>query len=429
MSHFSVLVAAKDYEDLENKLAKYKQLGWGADDQPYIDAGTLEVEFEIEVPAEEVEQTAFDCVQELRDSMEKIREALLKDGEDEKQFPFEKTKAENIAQYKAWIATAESKLKDGDFSGVVIDYQGGGVDDEGNIGYYVNPNGDKWDWWEVGGRWTGTLKLKVNGNNHYPALPSGGYLGLSIGEWSALLRLFLKHTGKYASVLGAYDVETARKINKQVTSMANAVKRNGVSAPDDEIEQAKDKGLIGNGRPGVMTEANADPMRCDYAPAGLIDWEGMRAEKIEGKMEDYILFQSYKRKYPLSSIPFDKALTAFKRWEQAEVAQKYFPNPMDYVHASWVSDKLRQDRHIFLMMFEEIADLFFRQEDYEKKIQVAPLTWAMVDLEGNWIEQGKMGMWAMSIPAENPDEVNKTYWDVVESLPHDQLVFLVDCHI
>jgi hypothetical protein len=41
----------------------------------------------------------------------------------------------------------------------------------GRYGYYENPN-KKWDWWEVGGRWTGKFKLKpgTNGETGKPGL-------------------------------------------------------------------------------------------------------------------------------------------------------------------------------------------------------------------------------------------------------------------
>ena len=48
---------------------------------------------------------------------------------------------------------------EGKYSDLVKEYEGYEEDDEGNLGYYGNPN-SQWDWYSVGGRWDGFFKAK-----------------------------------------------------------------------------------------------------------------------------------------------------------------------------------------------------------------------------------------------------------------------------
>lgn len=55
------------------------------------------------------------------------------------------------------------------------------------------------------------------------------------------------------------------------------------------------------------------------------------------------------------------------------------------------------------------------------------LTYACIDLEGKWHGSGKMGWWGMD--SNHDDSYDEQWWDFVESLPSDQRVYVVDCHI
>jgi len=58
---------------------------------------------------------------------------------------------------------SEHKTDYSTFDDFVKGYHGYEVNEEGKIGRWTNPN-RKWDWWIIGGRWTGMLKLKEGAN-------------------------------------------------------------------------------------------------------------------------------------------------------------------------------------------------------------------------------------------------------------------------
>lgn len=130
MSHFTVLVPAKDRAELHRKLIPYKEYGWGDDDDgldPYL-------VFQVEYSAPEVPEAAAGIA----------RKVLSDDC-----FTSEPETRAKYAQY----------LADEDWHAILRDYEGGTADEYGNWGYTYNPNA-KWDWYSVGGRWSGLLRLK-----------------------------------------------------------------------------------------------------------------------------------------------------------------------------------------------------------------------------------------------------------------------------
>jgi hypothetical protein len=85
-------------------------------------------------------------------------------------FNIELTKAELQAAYEA----SEDKSDYATVEDYALDYHGYALDDDGNAGYFRNPNA-KWDWYLLGGRWTGYLKLKsgATGEVGRPGLLTG----------------------------------------------------------------------------------------------------------------------------------------------------------------------------------------------------------------------------------------------------------------
>lgn len=66
----------------------------------------------------------------------------------------------------------------------------------------------------------------------------------------------------------------------------------------------------------------------------------------------------------------------------------------------------------------------------EQYIQAAcnhALTFAFVDTEGNWVERGNMG-WRACVSDED-DNYDAKFWTFIESLPNEQCLWVIDCHI
>lgn len=87
-------------------------------------------------------------LEESKDA-EKIKKMALEDTQE----LLKKVMEEDTAT-KYMKAIAENKLED-----ILSEQYGGGFNDNGDWGYWHNPNAH-WDWAVVGGRWTGFFKLK-----------------------------------------------------------------------------------------------------------------------------------------------------------------------------------------------------------------------------------------------------------------------------
>ncbi|DBA34867.1 MAG: hypothetical protein HXS54_06285 [Theionarchaea archaeon] len=55
------------------------------------------------------------------------------------------------------------------------------------------------------------------------------------------------------------------------------------------------------------------------------------------------------------------------------------------------------------------------------------LTWAIVTRDGRWIERAEMGWWGLY--SNEHEDYNEKFWKELESLPKEQRIYIVDCHI
>lgn len=67
------------------------------------------------------------------------------------------------------------------------------------------------------------------------------------------------------------------------------------------------------------------------------------------------------------------------------------------------------------------------REQYIRAAYNRALTFAFVDVKGNWVERGNMGWWAC-VSNEN-DSYDAKFWIFIEALPNEQRLWVVDCHI
>lgn len=128
MSHFTVAVIG---EDVEGQLEPFQENNMGDCPAEYL-------EFEIEYRKEHFKEDATNL-------MENMEKSFKKDGK------------------KSWVAdkiTDYRKLfKEKKYGEFLQKYGNYSKDSDGNLGYMTNLN-SKWDWYQIGGRWAGMLKLK-----------------------------------------------------------------------------------------------------------------------------------------------------------------------------------------------------------------------------------------------------------------------------
>lgn len=298
MSHFTVLVSAKNDEDLEKKLLPFHEYECTGIEQ-YL-------EFVVEVPAAEIAIRANELRQEYYN---------------------------------------DSDLSDLD---ILESWYGGELRSEG-WGRVTNPN-HKWDWWQIGGRWTGKLKLK-------------------------------------------------------------------------------EAGMGRNGLPGLMTNANTDPSRADIALAGDIDWQAIHDEDVQRQIDGYKLRHHYIALAEDMDIPEEIYLEAEKQFGENEYAQKV-GSVRKLALYKMASQLAQKDGHLLFDSYDEIDQyLNLDEKQYKATCIGKAQTYAFIDLDGEWQQRGEMGWFGMDDTSKGTNNYDEAWWQFVKSIPEDQLVYVIDCHI
>lgn len=288
MSHFTVLVIG---DDVERQLAPYHEYECTGRDDEYV----------VFVPAKET-------MEELQKEFEEYKE---------------KYNYETFEQFmKEWHGYKQ---------------------EDGVWGRKTNPNA-KWDWYQVGGRWSGFLK-----------------------------------------------------------------KKEGV------------EGLLGS--PGVFGNQPKEG-GVDIITKGDVDWEGMRNEGLErAKIRYELVWKGIKDTTECKS--WDEVKEMFPADIEFESVRDFYHNQERIVSFRKVcSENVNLFGH-----FSEIDEYLTDEKTYlEREANKSITTYAVVK-DSVWFQKGKMGWWGISTDEITQDEWNKKYWEMIQSIPDDTILTLVDCHI
>lgn len=138
MSHFSVLVIG---ENVEDQLAPYQENNMDDCPKEYLEFNDIEEEHKKEYLTEELDM--------LKTPLGELIYSWDRKFTDKEKERFEKVKIKKKDHFK----TFDDYMKE--FCG----FEDGRDNETRKYGYYENPN-SKWDWYSIGGRWAGSLKLK-----------------------------------------------------------------------------------------------------------------------------------------------------------------------------------------------------------------------------------------------------------------------------
>ena len=143
--------------------------------------------------------------------------------------------------------------------------------------------------------------------------------------------------------------------------------------------QLKDGGIGINGSPGLMTEANEDPTKCDVALLKDIDFEGMKNDHIKNVDEIWAKFEKGEYKDPYREAGIEK---------------------------------------------DETKETFLAR-------RLGAPTFSFLTEEGNWIEPGSMGWFGCSTDTKDTRAAYDEQWhECLKQLDHDDTyLMIVDCHI
>lgn len=294
------------------------------------------------------------------------------------------------------------------------------VDEEtGKKGYWSNPN-TKWDWYSVGGRWTGYFKLKKINLLDSPEQSFESFQGFTAAEMKNFVEMFRTDPEKFEKVASKYNGK----------SSLLKVKVKELAQPMDMYPEH----AVGN--PGIMTE----PAEVGYADQTLkkyIDFEGMREESAKKAAEFFDKLAAIVSKHP-----------AAKSWAeirgQFEVGDDVFDSLTDEVRKERM-DKARdyaRNNPVQAALNKELSEneIYFFNGDAvekyrlgrEKTIQNARnsaiSTYAVV-IDGKWYEKGEMGWWGISSNEMSAEEWNEKFSQLLDSVSDDTMLTIVDCHI
>lgn len=164
------------------------------------------------------------------------------------------------------------------------------------------------------------------------------------------------------------------------------------------------------GSPGLMTPA-AESGWADVARKGDVDWEGMqeRAATEAGKEWDQA-----RKVAPGDWAPWE---TVREQIQDLERAREVY-NAQPQVNA------LRKENP--WSNIDSFLETRERYIDLARKSSVAPF--AILN-NGEWIERGEMGWWAIVIDDKGKETWADQAWKIIQSIPDDELLTVVDCHI
>lgn len=203
----------------------------------------------------------------------------------------------------------------------------------------TNPNAE-WDWYQIGGRWSGFLKLKEGVEGH----------------WG----------------------------DKSWTNM----------------NEADDMG------------------RCDHTTKGNIDIAGMRHEA---------------------------GIKASNKWKEVHDAKVAAGFPADALWDSWetvvarhgeVTDAARDEYHsqpikkaLQDLRIWDLDDYLVPHDQYVKDAQNSAISTYAIVHNGQWFSKGKMGWWGCSDENMTQAEWDAKVAELIDSIPDDTEITIVDCHI
>lgn len=180
------------------------------------------------------------------------------------------------------------------------------------------------------------------------------------------------------------------------------------------------------GRPGLMT-SKAPAGTADQALKKDIDFEGMMAEAGQKGGELYDLAMSiFGDAQPNESWDSlrDRGLKVGKSIE--DIREAYQKQPR--CAALQLHAKENQDSP-FGMFGYSADDFLIDRDKFIRRRQIATVSTYAILKDGEWIQKGQMGWFGTSHDEVTPEEWDEKFMTMLEELPDDTLLTIVDCHI
>lgn len=169
------------------------------------------------------------------------------------------------------------------------------------------------------------------------------------------------------------------------------------------------------GRPGVFDNKPTKGW-VDSISVGDIDVEGMQEESVREANETYDKIEEILqgRTYPSWTVIREK------NNEDIDTARA------EYNDNEVVKDFNKAQFHIWGDFLETYGNS--REEYVERQKNRTMVPFAVVK-DGQWYQKGEMGWWGCSTDEMTQDEWNTKFWEMINSLPPETELTLLDCHI
>lgn len=325
MSHFAVMVIGNE---IEKQLAPFQENNMGDCPKEYLQFNETETEY-----IQKYEEESVEMIQSPTGERYYLWDNRFKVGT----FPNE-TKV--IPADHITVSVAH-KDRYATFEEFMQDWAGSEKRDPetGKYGYWENPN-KKWDWYTIGGRWTGFFRMK--------------------------------------------------------------------SGAAGEV-----------GRPGLMTPV-AKQGTADAALKRDIDFDGMRSEAGEEAAERFDKVFALIAPHINTFIPWDRMRDEVHPGDIKAAREAY--------HAQDAQKSLQkgEDRDL---RWSNVEEFLCSREDYIQRARDAASCPFAVLKDGQWYERGSMGWWGMVADEKDKSAWAKEFAALMDSLPDDTMLTIVDCHI
>lgn len=186
-----------------------------------------------------------------------------------------------------------------------------------------------------------------------------------------------------------------------------------------------------SGSPGILTE-RAKPGYADQARKGDIDFEGMRDEAERAARDKYFAVEKlFGGEIPRLETSWEELLeiTGISKARDIFWAQPAHKKLLE------VRDRLAKsgdpaDRDLRDLAFcLNLSDYQCSVGEFAQRARDGAISSFAVVKDGKWYERGQMGWWGVVHNEQDKDKWNREVTGLLEDLPEDTILTVVDCHI
>ena len=288
-------------------------------------------------------------------------------------------------------------------------------------GYMTNPN-SKWDWYTIGGRWTGVLKLKEKKLDL--SLPID-LMGFKFDDLNRIFEAMKQGPVKTGRTLEDLD-KSKRDYKEKVAALTEQAIINYVGDGENvgaALEEAVRRMARAGMCPPFMTgqpswgNTSACVGYADIVRKEDVDIEGM--EEPQKAAAERIWDGFHEKRDSLEGKSYADLFATCPK-PSAETPFSAFFKTLPEEFRKW------DDENLGFVGYEERKMLIDMGREEYVACRSIWHTFAVL-WNGRWYEEGRMGWWAIS--TNNEKQWSGVFKQLWSEIPDDALLILVDCHI